>query len=260
MLQKRSDGFHDIESIFYPVPIHDALELIKKDGDEETTLTLTNYGLPVNGAISDNLCVKAWYLLKEGFPDLPFVKIHLLKNIPMGSGLGGGSADGAFMLQLLNDKFHLNLSTEQLTGYALQLGSDCPFFIVNQPCYATGRGENMEPISLNLSGHQLVLENPGIHIDTGNAFSQLDLNTAQNKPGHLKRVIQQPIADWKENLNNDFEIPVFRQYPQIKVIKEKFYAEGALYAAMSGSGSTVYGLFKKSVGVKPAIGRTIVNF
>ena len=260
MLQKRSDGFHNIETIFYPVPVHDALELIKMDGDEETTPNLTNYGLPVSGAISDNLCVKAWQLLKKDFPDLPVVKIHLLKNIPMGAGLGGGSADGAFMLQLLNDKFHLNLSTDQLTGYALQLGSDCPFFMVNQPSYATGRGENLEPISLSLSGYQLVIENPCIHIDTGKAFSQLDLNTAQNKHSHLKQVIQRPVSEWKENLNNDFEIPVFQQYPQIKAIKEKFYAEGALYAAMSGSGSTVYGLFKKSVAMKPVIGRVLVNF
>jgi 4-diphosphocytidyl-2-C-methyl-D-erythritol kinase len=252
VLQKRSDGFHTIETIFYPVPVKDALELIKEsDKNHPSEIIFTNYGLPVKGSTSDNLCVKAWHLLKKDFPDLPVVQIHLLKNIPMGAGLGGGSSDGAFMLKLLNEKFHLNLSNDQLISYALQLGSDCPFFIINKPCYATGRGEIIEPVEVNLSGYQLIIANPGIHINTGWAFSQLTITGAKGKPRTLKQIIREPVSSWKNILINDFETPVFEKYPEIKAIKEKLYQQGAVYAAMSGSGSTVFALFTKQAGSAP---------
>ena len=243
VLQKRSDGFHNIETIFYPVPLKDALEIVPVQNAQQLP-SITMYGLPVKGEATDNLCIKAWQLLKKDFADLPAVQIHLLKNIPMGAGLGGGSADGACMLQLLNNKFHLGLSAQQLISYALQLGSDCPFFIINEPCYATGRGEIMEHISISLSGYQLVLVNPSIHINTGWAFSQLIVNDSLTETVSLQQAILQPVETWKQNIVNAFEIPVFEKYPEIKTLKENMYHLGAAYAAMSGSGSTIFGLFK----------------
>ncbi len=247
VMRKRNDGFHDIETIFYPVPFHDVLEIIKLDSENSSEPLLTNYGIPVKGNNSDNLCIKAWRLLRNDFPDLPNVQIHLLKNIPMGAGLGGGSADAAFMIKILNNKFQLLLSPLQQLDYAIQLGSDCPFFINNEPCFAKGRGELMEPLKLDLSGYSLIIENPGIHIDTGKAFSDLRMDKSVHPPGNLKKIIQeQPIEKWKNLLHNDFEFSAIQQYPQIGAIKEKFYGQGAIYSAMSGSGSSVYGLFKKT--------------
>jgi 4-diphosphocytidyl-2-C-methyl-D-erythritol kinase len=246
VVQKRSDGFHDIETVFCPVPLKDVLEVVQAGGgSSETGISFVNYGLHIEGNPEDNLCVKAWHLLKKDFPELHPVQIHLLKNIPMGAGLGGGSADGAFMLKLLNDKFHLSLSTHQLINYALQLGSDCPFFIINQACYATGRGEITEPISLDLSKYQLVLVNPGIHVHTSWAFSQPGIAAVTRAAASLKETIRQPIAAWKDTLVNDFEKAVFEKYPALEAIKENLYSQGAAYAAMSGSGSTVFGLFEK---------------
>ena len=244
VLQKRSDGYHDIATVFYPLPLKDALEIVALPN--ETNPTIHNYGLEVKGAPADNLCIKAWHLLKKDFPDLPAVQIHLLKNIPMGAGLGGGSADGAFMLQLLNNKYHLGISDEKLIQYALQLGSDCPFFIINKPCYATGRGEIMEPLDINLSGYQLIIAKMDIHINTGWAFNNLHIGNL-SKPSVVKEAISQPITSWKDTLVNDFENPVFEHYPAIKLVKENLYALGAVYASMSGSGSTVFGLFDKKI-------------
>ena len=244
-MQKRPDGFHDIATVFYPVPLKDALEIVPPENIQQ--LTIHNYGLPVNGEPADNLCVKAWHLLKKDFPDLPFVQIHLLKTIPMGAGLGGGSSDGAFMLKLLNDKFHLGLTEQQLLYYALQLGSDCPFFVVNKPCYATGRGELMETIDLDLSGYQLVLVNPGIHVHTGRAFTRLDMNNTSTKTSTVKETVMQPVTTWKQQLFNEFESPVFEQYPEISSVKENLYSFGAVYASMTGSGSVVFGLFNAAI-------------
>ncbi len=236
---KREDGFHNLETVFYPVPFKDALELITStDKDIEFTVT----GLAVEGNAADNLCVKAYHLLKKDFPEVPAVKIHLHKAIPLGAGLGGGSADAAFMLKLLNEKFHLNLSTAQLLKYALQLGSDCPFFIINKPCFATGRGEVLEEITLDLSAYKIVLINPGIHINTGWAFTN---NTPALPEKSIKKIIQQPVDTWKDELKNDFETAVFIAHPAVKAIKEALYAQGAIYASMSGSGSTVFGIFKQ---------------
>jgi 4-diphosphocytidyl-2-C-methyl-D-erythritol kinase len=249
VLHKRSDGFHAIATVFYPVPLKDSLEIIPAAGSHQPTLY--NYGLSVNGAPEDNLCIKAWQLLQKDFPELPAVQVHLLKNIPMGAGLGGGSADGAFMLQLLNNKYQLGLSAQQLIDYALQLGSDCPFFILGPPCYATGRGEIMEPMVIDLSGYRLLLASPGIHINTGWAFGQLAMASIP-KTATVKEAVLQPLQQWKESLVNDFEKPVFEQYPAIRNIKENLYQLGAVYAAMSGSGSTVYGLFNKATAL-PAV-------
>ena len=245
ILDKREDGFHNLETVFYPVPFRDALEIIPNN-NAETEFTGT--GLTVDGKAADNLCIKAYHLLKKDFPQLPAVKIHLHKTIPMGAGLGGGSADAAFMLNLLNSKFKLNLSTLQLLNYALQLGSDCPFFIINKPCYATGRGEILEEIPVDLSAYKVVLINPGIHINTGWAFS--NIIPAPSKKS-IKEIIQQPIKSWKDELINDFEKPVFTAHPQIKEVKETLYNQGAIYAAMSGSGSTVFGIFETAFDTKP---------
>jgi len=247
VLRKRSDGFHDIETIFYPVNYRDALELIHQTKND-SPVEFTGTGLLVDTAMQDNLCIKAYDLLKKDHPQLPAVKIHLHKAIPIGAGLGGGSADAAFMLKLLNDKFKLNLSTAQLQEYALRLGSDCPFFIINKPCFATGRGEGLEEISLDLRSYKIVLVNPGIHINTGWAFSQV----SPALPGRsVKEIIQQPVETWKNELTNDFEMPVFSAHPEIKNIKEELYRQGALYASMSGSGSTVFGIFKTAISPLP---------
>ena len=244
VLQKRNDGYHDIATVFYPVPLKDVLEIVPLTSAQAPVIHM--YGLPVSGADADNLCIKAWQLLRKDFPHLPAIQIHLLKNIPMGAGLGGGSADGACMLQLLNNKYNLGLTEPQLLLYALQLGSDCPFFIINKPCYASGRGEVMQSIDLDLSGYQLAMANPGIHVNTGWAFKNLFADGASPKNSAVKEIAGQPITEWKNKLLNDFEAPVFQQFPEIKAMKENLYALGAVYASMSGSGSMVFGLFTGS--------------
>jgi 4-diphosphocytidyl-2-C-methyl-D-erythritol kinase len=246
ILNKREDGFHNLETVFIPIPLKDSLEIIRAN-DNGADVLFSQTGFAVDGNADDNICVKAYYLLKKDFPQLPSIQMHLHKTILMGAGLGGGSADGAFTLQLLNDKFQLNLSQQQLINYALILGSDCPFFIINSPCFAAGRGENLQPIELPLKGYGLVLVNPGIHINTGWAFSQLKDEPAGNRLSkNLVQHIQQPIKNWQDTITNDFELPVFKANPILKEIKETLYNKGAVYAAMSGSGSTLYGLFENN--------------
>lgn len=243
IINKREDGFHNLETVFYPVPIKDAIEVIAVPGCNDQLpddYEFTSSGLFVNGSPADNLCLKAFYLLKKDFPQIPFLKIHLHKNIPMGAGLGGGSADAAFMLRLINEKTGLGLSENQLLNYAAALGSDCPFFILNIPSFASGRGEILQPIELQLVSYSLVLINPGIHINTGWAFSQFK---PQRSKKSIHEIIFQDIATWKEELINDFEIPVVSAYPAIGNIKQALYDAGAAYASMSGSGSTVFGIF-----------------
>jgi 4-diphosphocytidyl-2-C-methyl-D-erythritol kinase len=246
--RKRPDGYHDLETVFYPLPLRDALEITTTPqtaqgfplhtGNNTVNLHLT--GLPVHGNATDNLCVKAWQLLKNDFPQLPPVQLHLHKAIPMGAGLGGGSSDAAFILQLLNNKFKLDIPAQKLLEYALELGSDCPFFIINQPCIATGRGELLQPISLDLSGWSFLLVYPEVHINTGWAFEQISPGLPE-KP--MEEVISQPIASWKDTLINDFEAPVCRLHPALANIKATMYAAGAVYASMTGSGSSFYGIF-----------------
>lgn len=244
ILGKREDGYHNLTTVFYPLPVRDVLEIVNAPSNQ---LTVT--GIPVGGPPEKNLCFKAWELLAKEFPQLSPVHTLLHKNIPMGAGLGGGSADGAFMLTLLDSKFNLNLSKEQLLHYALQLGSDCPFFIYNQPCLATGRGETLHPIELDLGHYSFLLVHPGIHVNTAWAFSQIrPAATGQT----LEAIVQQPVEKWKDGLVNDFEEPVMEHHLELRAIKEKLYAAGAVYASMTGSGSCFYGIFPKKQ--LPAIG------
>lgn len=240
IVRKRADGFHDLQTVFYPVAIHDALEVIRHT-PLAAGVAFSSTGLHMAGSLEDNLCVKAYRMLKEDFLNLPPVKMHLHKAIPMGAGLGGGSADGAFALKLLNAKFHLQLSDEALLSYALRLGSDCPFFIKSKPSFATGRGEVLEPVAVDLSGYTIVVVHPGIHVNTGWAFTAI---TPSGYNTDLKSVVALPVAEWKAALTNDFEEPVCKRHPEIGAIKSVLYGSGALYASLSGSGSAVYGIFE----------------
>jgi 4-diphosphocytidyl-2-C-methyl-D-erythritol kinase len=243
ILRKRNDGHHDLETVFYPVPLTDIFEITTyKDHERTPVIPFTTSGLPIETDTLSNLCSKAYKLLKRDFPELPHVQMHLHKVIPAGAGLGGGSADAAFTLKLLNEKFNLGLSTPELIDYAFQLGSDCPFFIINKPCFATGRGEFLEGINPVLLSYKLVIINPGIHINTGQAFRHIIPAIPDRS---VKEIILGPIEKWKDELKNDFEKSAFKQYPEIVNIKDQLYIAGAIYASMSGSGSTVYGIFPK---------------
>ena len=239
IVEKRPDGYHNLETIFYPVPIEDALEVnILNESYEK--FRLHQAGLEIEGEAENNLVVKAYKLLDAEF-NLPPVDIHLFKHIPSGAGLGGGSSDAAYMLKLLNEKFNLELTNETLEEYAARLGADCAFFIRNTPTYAEGIGNIFSPISLSLEGYQIVLVKPDIFVSTREAFAQIKPHR-QTVP--LKEVIKYPMEEWRELMVNDFEESVFPQFPGIKEIKEKLYKQGAIYAAMTGSGSSVFGLFK----------------
>lgn len=235
--EKRPDGFHNLETVFYPVSLADVLEIVKTD-DERSSFSAS--GLPVQGTAGDNLCLKTYHLLQKEL-NLPPVKIYLYKVIPMGAGLGGGSSDAAFTLQLLNKVFNLNISKNVLREYASRLGSDCAFFTENMPVFATGRGDILENIQLDISGYTIVIVKPDIHINTAFAYSLI-------KPCKplipLQEIISLPVDKWKYLLINDFEAPVFEKYPAIANIKTALYNQGAVYVSMSGSGSAVYGLFK----------------
>jgi 4-diphosphocytidyl-2-C-methyl-D-erythritol kinase len=247
ILNKREDGFHNLETIFYPVHLRDALEVVRSATQQPSSnIFFQSTGLPIDISVQNNLCIKAYELIKKDFLSLPPVQMHLHKTIPMGAGLGGGSSDAAFTLKLLNEKFKLGISQQQLIQYALQLGSDCPFFIINKPCYATGRGEILETVELDLSAYKFAIVNPGIHVNTGWAFAQLNIDGLgrPKRPGP-KRIIQQPIETWKDELKNDFEDPVLKEFPEIENIKQQLYDAGAVYASMTGSGSSVFGIFNK---------------
>lgn len=248
VLQKRPDGFHAIESVFIPVPWHDALEIIPDNRAGAQGVQFTSSGLPVPGNTDDNLCVKAYHLLATDYA-LPPVKIHLHKVIPMGAGLGGGSSDGAHALMLINQLFNLKIKTPALKKYAAVLGSDCPFFIDNKPAFVYGRGEKMKPVSVPLSGLFLVIIHPGIHINTGTAYRMI-----QRKPylKSLNGLGQWKLSTWKKWAGNDFEGYAFEQFPLIRKLKESLYTKGAIYASMSGSGSAVFGIFAKPVAIPAA--------
>jgi len=240
ILRKRTDGYHDLETVFYPLDYIDVLE-IQESNSSNSKLSFSTTGLPIESNLN-NLCVRAYELLKKDFPRLPSAVMHLHKVIPIGGGLGGGSADAAFALKLINKKFGLELTVQQLTNYALQLGSDCPFFIKNKPAYATGRGEKLEELNLDLSGFNFIVVNPGILIKTSEAFEGIRPFVSEKS---LKEIISQPIPSWKSELLNDFESTIFVQHPEIKSVKNALYENGALYASMTGSGSSVYGIFEK---------------
>lgn len=242
IVEKRPDGYHNLETIFYPINLQDALEVNKLE--EESTCRLKMSGIPIEGDSNNNLVVKAYHLLKNDFPDMPSIQIHMFKHIPTGAGLGGGSADAAFMIKLLNEKFKLNLSIEKMEEYAAQLGADCAFFIQNKPVFAKGIGNIFEPIQLSLKGFYIILVKPDIFVSTKDAFSHI----IPCKPSlSLKEVIQMPIETWRATMKNDFENSVFQKFPEIAAIKDKLYDLGALYASMSGSGSSVFGIFREQI-------------
>ena len=235
VLEKRADGYHEISSVFYPVKeLFDSLEIIPA-----AVLLFSSSGIAIAG--EGNICIKAYELLKAEFGIRP-IKMHLHKQIPVGAGLGGGSADGAFTLIALNQLFDLRLSKEQLEKYALKLGADCPFFIENIPKYVQGVGEKMLSVDLDLSAYKLKFIFPELHISTADAYGGI---TPKIPEANLLDLINQPIEKWKGKVKNDFEISAFKKHPKLKLMKEQLYADGAIYASMSGSGSVLYGVFKK---------------
>ena len=243
IVEKRPDGYHNLETIFYPINLQDALEVTRRENnDKEYTLHIS--GSPLEGKPEDNLVVKAYKLLKKDYPGLLPVDIHMYKHIPAGAGLGGGSSDAACMIKLLNDKFSLGLSTERMEEYAVKLGADCAFFIRNKPVFATGIGNLFEPVELSLKGYHIILIKPDIFVSTRDAFAEI-------KPVRpavsLKEIVKQPMETWKHSMKNDFEDSVFKKFPEIAAIKDELYDLGAVYAAMSGSGSSVYGIFKAPI-------------
>jgi len=230
------DGFHNLETIFLPVNWCDALELVIAD-----EVHFSSSGLNISGDPESNLVMKAYRMMQKDF-SLPSLNIHLHKAIPFGAGLGGGSSDGAFMLSMLNKRFRLNLSGEELELYAAQLGSDCPFFIRNSPVFACGKGEMMEPVQLALNGLFILIVKPPNEVSTAKAFQWMIPEKPVNS---LKTLVQLPVQDWKDQVVNQFESSVFKQYPEIGELKKRMYDLGAVYASMSGSGSCVFGLFNE---------------
>ncbi|RDC61529.1 4-(cytidine 5'-diphospho)-2-C-methyl-D-erythritol kinase [Adhaeribacter pallidiroseus] len=230
----RSDGFRNLESCFYPVNWCDALEIILAQ-----TTQFTSSGLDIPGDSINNLCLKAYKLLQQDF-DLQPVHIHLHKNIPIGAGMGGGSADAAFTLKLLNDLFELKIAVPELENYARKLGSDCAFFIQNKPVFAIEKGDVFEPLAIDLTNYKVVVIYPDLHITTAEAYQTV---VPQVPAENLKKLLQQPLATWKDHVQNDFEKALFLKYPVLPQLKEYLYQAGALYASMTGSGSAVFGIF-----------------
>lgn len=240
--EKRPDGYHNLETIFYPIPLQDAIEINTHKSDKPYTLHIK--GINIEGETDNNLVVKAYKMLKDDFPTLPPIDIHMFKHIPTGAGLGGGSADGAFMLKLINNKFKLNITTDKLEEYATRLGADCPFFIKNKPVFATGIGNIFKPIQLSLKGYYIILVKPDIFVSTREAFSKIK----PCKPDKcVMDIIHQDIHTWKTELRNDFEESVFSIHPELAAIKDKLYDLGAIYASMSGSGSSLFGIFNQPI-------------
>ncbi len=235
IVSKRPDSFHNIETCFYPVNLVDILEFV-----ESSTLSFTTSGVPIPGDNKDNICLKAWELLNQKFK-IPKVSIHLHKIIPIGAGLGGGSADGAFMLKELVKFFGIDVSDLELASLAGHLGSDCPFFLLNSPAIGTGRGDILKPVQLLVEEFRIVLVNPGVHVSTADAYSSV--NPSQPECD-LENLLERPVSEWQGTITNDFEKGVFRKYPEIEQVKKQLLDIGAVYASMSGSGSTVFGLFK----------------
>jgi 4-diphosphocytidyl-2-C-methyl-D-erythritol kinase len=236
--EKRPDGYHNLETVFYPVKVYDVIEITD---DEVTSCEIK--GIDIPGDAADNICLKAYQLLAKDFV-LPPQKITLLKNIPVGAGVGGGSADAAFLIKLLNDKFTLGLAMEQMEEYARVLGADCAFFIENKPVFANGRGDQFTSLAVDLSAYFMVLVKPPLHVSTADAFAGL---TPAQPVTDLKSILGMPIQKWKALMKNDFEGPIFFKYPEIRLIKEQLYHAGATFALMSGSGSSVFAIFEQQV-------------
>ena len=239
VIGKRPDGYHNLETIF--LPVHDLCdELVITPGDGSATV-VRQEGIMLDNAPEDNLCMKAYRLLQEEF-GIPPVEILLRKHIPFGAGLGGGSSDAAFTLRMLNDMFALGLTVNDLERRAAQLGADCAFFIQNRPAYATGIGDQLEPIDIDLSAYRIAIEiPPDEHVSTREAYAGLLLQDAARPD--LRQAVRQPVANWRTLIVNDFECSVFPAHPAIAALKDDMYRRGALYASMTGSGAAVFGLF-----------------
>ncbi len=244
IISKRPDGYHNLETIFYPIGLKDALEIIPSDCKESYRFFQT--GIEIQGNADDNLVIKALKLISEE-KEIPPIDVHLLKKIPFGAGLGGGSSDAAFMLKLLNDTFSLGYTVSQLENKAAKIGADCTFFIKNRPAFATGIGNMLEEIELDLSNYFFVLVKPDISVPTKDAYAMVSPKQSEIS---LKEIVKKPVSKWKELMKNDFEPSVFKKYPEICRIKEQLYELGAIYASMSGSGSSVYGFFESKQELK----------
>ena len=236
VVERRADGYHNLETVFYPIQIKDALEVVLSD-----KLRFTSSGIAIPGNADENLCLKAYHLIKNDY-DLPPVNIHLHKNIPIGAGLGGGSADAGFFIKLLNEVCEIGLSVDAMENYARQLGADCAFFIGNKPVFASEKGDRFEQIELDLSAYHLVLVMPPVHVSTAEAYGGVRPKASEN---NLKSALKLPVEEWKDFIKNDFEDSVFQHHPEILLVKEALYQQGAIYAAMSGSGASVFGIFNK---------------
>ena len=246
VVERRPDGYHNLQTVFYPVPIMDALEVYTMDeafpSPVDCDLKVTN--IHIDGDEQKNLVVRAYNLLKQDFPSLPRIHTHLFKGLPTQAGMGGGSSDCGFMITLLNKMFCLGLSEQQMIDYAARLGADCAFFIINRPCYAEGIGEKMQDINLSLAGWYLAVVRPAIPVPTKEAFSLIKPHfPAEN----CRDIVMQPVETWRGRLTNDFEQSVFALHPEIGAIKDRLYDMGATYASMSGSGSSLFGLFREPV-------------
>lgn len=248
IVAKRADGFHAIETAFYPIGWSDVLEVIPYSGKSAKRVHFSSSGIRIPGKSDDNLCIKAYQLMAADYA-LPPVKIHLHKIIPIGAGLGGGSSDAAFFIKALNQLFELNLSFGEMHHYARQLGSDCSFFINNKPSFAVGKGDELELIPINLNQKFLMLVKPDIHVSTAKAYAGVKPEIPENS---LEKCLQLPIEQWPKLIFNQFETSIFPHYPEIRTIKEEMYKMGAEYAAMSGSGSSVYGIFEQEIAVPSA--------
>jgi 4-diphosphocytidyl-2-C-methyl-D-erythritol kinase len=238
IVSKRDDGFHNIETIFYPIGLCDILEIIESPNHETTIETS---GLALDIQLADNICLKAYHILAEKVK-LPGLKIYLHKIIPSGAGLGGGSSDASFLLKEINKLFKLGFTSGQMQEIALELGSDCAFFVENKPVFASGRGEIFRPIEINLSHFYLYIIKPDLFVSTAEAYKSVTPTKPENP---LFEMVNRPIEEWKHLICNDFEKNIFAIYPQLAEIKAAFYQSGAIYASMSGSGSAVYGIFKE---------------
>lgn len=236
IISRRPDGYHNLETVFYPVKIYDALEALP--GDE---LTFESSGLGIPGRIEDNLCIKAYHLIGEDY-DLPPLNIHLHKQVPIGAGLGGGSANAAFFIRLLDQQFNLGLTLDQKLDYARQLGADCAFFIESKPVFAFDKGDQFESINLDLSQYAIALVMPPAHVSTSEAYRGVKPAPVRRS---LKELVELPIEQWKNHIKNDFEESVFKNHASIRGVKAALYEAGALYASMSGSGASVFGIFKQ---------------
>lgn len=236
IIEKRTDGFHNIESCFYPVSWNDALEIMPAEH-----FSFHSSGIPVPGDSAQNLCIKAYDMIAEDY-HIGAVDMHLLKGIPIGAGLGGGSADGAFAIKAISQLFNLDISFEKQVAYARRLGSDCAFFIKNKPVYCFSKGDHFEEVSLDLSGKWIVLVNPQLHISTTEAYAGVVPAKSKND---LRDLVKLPVQEWKESIKNDFESSLFPKYSVLPKLKNGLYEHGAAYASMTGSGSTVYGIFEK---------------